>query len=138
MSRLAEQVGHKIKELRKASGMTLDELGSLLNMKGHSVWRLETGRRTPGLELLEQLAEVFHVSPAYFLDDSAFSHTPTFNPATLDPVLRDLWEELNQRFQREHPISKEQATLILRAILDAVRAFDTKTLESSTLRHDAW
>lgn len=126
MSRLTEQVGLRIKELRKQSGYTLEELGERLGMKGHSVWRLETGRRTPSLELLEQLADVFGVTPASFLSNDQISQPEGLDPDEFDPMLRDLWKELNHRFEHEHPITREQATAILQAILNTIRALDAK------------
>jgi transcriptional regulator with XRE-family HTH domain len=124
MSRLTEQVGRRIKELRKRSGYTLEELGTRLGMKGHSVWRLETGRRTPSLELLENLAQIMGVSPAFFFGVDGPARAE-WDPEQLDPLLRNLWEELNQRFHDEHPITRDQAVAILQAILDAFRACDS-------------
>lgn len=129
MSRLVEQVGLRIKELRKRSGYTLEELGALLGMKGHSVWRLETGRRTPSLELIENLAEVLGVPPSFFFEPDQLLQRPSLDPSELDPVLRDLWEELNQHFYCEHPITRDQAAAILQAILDTVRSFEPPKTE---------
>jgi len=42
-------------------------------VSGAYLWQLRTGRKTnPSMRVLEALAQVFGVSPAYFFDDEAF------------------------------------------------------------------
>ncbi|MGI6610943.1 MAG: helix-turn-helix domain-containing protein [Limnochordia bacterium] len=125
MSWLVEQVGLRIRELRKQSGYTLEELGARLGMKGHSVWRLETGRRTPSLELIEKLGEIYGVTPDYFFEaDSSVTTRP--EAKELDPLLQDLWEEWNQRLHCEHPMNRDQAAAVLRAMLGALRDLEVE------------
>ncbi len=121
MSRLVEQVSSRIRQLRQQSGYTLEELGARLGMKGHSVWRIETGRRTPSLELIEKLTEIYGVRPDYFFADSTESLSAKHAVKELDPLLRDLWQEWNQFIHCEHAIDREQAAAILRAVLHVLR-----------------
>jgi len=121
MSWLVRHVSSRIRQLRQQSGYTLEELGARLGMKGHSVWRIETGRRTPSLELIEKLTEIYGVRPDYFFTDSTGSVSAEHAVKELDPLLRDLWQEWNQFLHCEHAINREQAVAILKAVLHALR-----------------
>jgi len=65
-------IGERIKELRKSYNMTQQELGKLLNVTKVSVCCYETGTRTPSLETLIDLANVFQVSLDYLVGNDAF------------------------------------------------------------------
>lgn len=126
MSQLVDEVGQRIKDLRRRAGYTLEELGARLGIKGHSVWRLETGRRTPSLELLESLSGILGVSPAYFLGGQSCAPAPrSTQPDDLDPLLRDLWVELHECLHREQPLSPERAKEILCALIRTIQTSDS-------------
>ena len=52
-------LGNRIKELRKKLNLTQEELGKLINVTKVSICCYEKGTRTPTLETLKVLAEVF-------------------------------------------------------------------------------
>ena len=55
-------LGQRIKELRKQSGMTQDDLADLLHVTRAAVSSWETGKRTPDIYMLRDIADVFEVS----------------------------------------------------------------------------
>ena len=68
------RTGHFISELRKAKGLSQNELGSLLNVTNKAVSRWETGRGLPDSSLLLPLAEALGVTADEILR-GAFSVT---------------------------------------------------------------
>lgn len=65
-------IGHRIKELRKINNLTQQELGKLLNVTKVSVCCYENGTRTPSLDTLIDLSNIFHASLDYFVGNDAF------------------------------------------------------------------
>ncbi len=64
------ELGKKIAELRKAYGMSQEELAGKLNLTFQAVSKWETGAGFPDIELLPLLAGLFHVSIDYLLGNS--------------------------------------------------------------------
>ena len=63
-------IGEKIKMLRKSAKMTQAELAEKLGVRDAAVAKYETGRVTNlKRETIAKLAEIFDVSPIYFMDD---------------------------------------------------------------------
>lgn len=60
------RIGKRIKELRKKRGYTLRELGEKLNFDYSYLSKVENGRKTPSIELLQQMADFFNVDISYF------------------------------------------------------------------------
>lgn len=60
-------LGKRLRELRKNEGMTQQELGDLINVTKVSICCYEKGTRTPTLDTLLELSNVFHVDVNYFL-----------------------------------------------------------------------
>lgn len=60
-------IGSRLKGLRKEKKMTQSELGELLNVTKVSVCCYEKGTRTPSLETLDDLSNIFGVKVDYFL-----------------------------------------------------------------------
>lgn len=55
-------LGHNIRELRKAHGLTQEDLADRLEIHRVSLARIERGRRMPDWAFVCKLAEVFGVS----------------------------------------------------------------------------
>ena len=56
---------NRIKELRKEKGLTLKQMGQLLNMLDSTLSQYENGRRKPKEEMWQKLADFFDVSVPY-------------------------------------------------------------------------
>lgn len=55
-------IGERLRLLRKEKGMTLDELGAVLNMPKSSLSRYENGTADPSIEAVKKIARYFNVS----------------------------------------------------------------------------
>lgn len=60
------EIGQKIKVLRKARGLTQQQLADRLGLQRATISNYEIGRRTPHLSELSRLADVLGVSMEYF------------------------------------------------------------------------
>lgn len=56
-----------IRELRKAKGMTLDELADMAGTSKGYLSQIETGKRTPSIPMLRAVAEALGHDPAEFM-----------------------------------------------------------------------
>lgn len=65
-------LGARIKEQRKKLNLTQEELGKLINVTKVSVCCYEKGTRTPTLETLKVLAEVFGTDINYLLGNDSY------------------------------------------------------------------
>lgn len=59
--------GDKLKDLRKAAGMTQTELAKRLNVSKSVISYYELQERNPSPDVLIQLADIFHVTTDYLL-----------------------------------------------------------------------
>ena len=58
----------RLKQIRKAKGISQLKLAMDLNTSQNTISRYETGEREPGIRELIQLADYFHVSVDYLLE----------------------------------------------------------------------
>lgn len=65
-------IGQRIKNLRKNNKLTQEELGKKLNVTKVSICCYEKGTRTPALDTLMDLSNLFNVSLDYFVGNDAF------------------------------------------------------------------
>lgn len=61
-----EEIGKKIKILRKTRGLTQQQLADKLNVKRATISNYEIGRRSPHIKELESIAEALGVGLDYF------------------------------------------------------------------------
>lgn len=65
-------MGNRIKSLRKSNKLTQQELGKMLNVTKVSICCYEKGTRTPSMDTLIDLSNIFHVSLDYFAGNDMF------------------------------------------------------------------
>ncbi|HHW39601.1 MAG TPA: helix-turn-helix transcriptional regulator [Syntrophomonadaceae bacterium] len=70
MSNIKKTVGNNIRLLRRARGMTQERLAEIVDVSGSYIGYLERGKRSPSLDLLAKIADVFKVDPAVLLTSS--------------------------------------------------------------------
>jgi transcriptional regulator with XRE-family HTH domain/predicted transcriptional regulator len=63
-------LGHRIRHFRVAAGLTLDQLGTLVNIAGSQLSLIENGRREPRLSLISAVAAALGVEVGDLLDDA--------------------------------------------------------------------
>ena len=61
-----EEIGKKIKILRKTRGLTQEQLAEKLRVKRATISNYEIGRRSPHIKELESIAEALGVGLEYF------------------------------------------------------------------------
>lgn len=59
---IKDEIAIKIRMMRKAKGMTQEDLAKAIGQSPSSITMYETGRRTPDYDVLETIADVFNVS----------------------------------------------------------------------------
>lgn len=93
-SRLYASLGHRIRALRKQSGLSQDDLASRLGLLRTSITNIESGRQKLTLASLYKLSAAFNVSFDYLLPplDEFIKQDPVqdFNPAALKAKNEDL------------------------------------------------
>ena len=71
-----------VRQLRKERGMTQQELADKIGLTTKvTISQYETGKRKPSFEMIEALADVFHVDMNYLLDP------PSWKPNTVVQVI---------------------------------------------------
>lgn len=98
--------GAKIKQLRESLDMTQEDLGKLLGVKKAAINKYETGtvinlKRST----IENLCNIFNVTPQYLLSDSDPSQSSSSAPA---PELAEQEGELIAVFRRLSDIDQEK------------------------------
>lgn len=72
---MPETFGERLKELRKKSGLTQEELADALSVSYMTIRRWENEKTTPRLEEIKALAKALGVSEADLLNDSPPEHS---------------------------------------------------------------
>ena len=70
-------VGNKIRERRKALGLTQAELAEILSLSHQQVQRYEAGDNTVSTPRLLEIANVLNVKPSYFFDGAPLGKEST-------------------------------------------------------------
>ena len=109
--------GAKIKQLRESLDMTQEELGKLLGVKKAAINKYETGTVVNlKRSTIENLCNIFNVTPQYLLSDSDLS--PSSSPA-LAPELTEQDEKLIATFRRLNDSQQAKFLAYLDGLLDA-------------------
>ena len=77
-----EQIGLRIKTMRKSRNMTQEDLAKAIDQSASSITMYETGRREPDLETLEAMADVCNVTLGSIISGETRIETPIFIPDT--------------------------------------------------------
>jgi transcriptional regulator with XRE-family HTH domain len=70
ISRLLESVAGNVQRLRKARGLTQDELARIVGVDLRTIQRIEAGELTFTIALLSELAEGLEAHPAELVSDA--------------------------------------------------------------------
>lgn len=97
-----------IKELRQKAGYTQAQVSQLLNIQRQTYSNYENATRTPPLEIITALADLYHVSTDYLIlggeIDSAQTAPEEEAAASLNPdeqTLINIFSELSEQSQKE-------------------------------------
>ena len=97
------KIGNAMKELRKESGLTQQQLADKLMVNRKSVSRWETGRNLPDLDLLIEIADFFQVGLRELLEGEIKKSVVGQNEKeTIAKVAEYSYEEKMKLIQRMH------------------------------------
>ncbi len=97
------KIGNAMKELRKESGLTQQQLADQLMISRKSVSRWETGRNLPDLDLLIEIADFFQVGLRELLEGEIKKSVVGQNEKeTIAKVAEYSYEEKMKLIQRMH------------------------------------
>lgn len=81
----------RLKELRKAKGLSQATLAERLGMSKSTIGAYETGDIKPSVEAIEALAEFFNVNKGYLMGEE------DYGLYYMDPVVAEMAKELYER-----------------------------------------
>jgi transcriptional regulator with XRE-family HTH domain len=108
MPSLRATVGERLKVFRKLAGLTQEQLAKKASIDPKYVGDLETGRKAPSFEVLEELLRVLNVEPSEFFAFSLKLSKPVAD--TDEAVLADL-------VRRAGPTDRRLMADLLKAVL---------------------
>ena len=76
MESITARVGARIREARKARGLTLEQLAQVIHKSRASVSKYENGEITLDVQTLHEIGRALHVPPAQLLGDSGQEEAP--------------------------------------------------------------
>ncbi len=91
-------LSEKLQNLRRAAGLSQEQLAEQLGVTRQAVSKWETGEGKPDIDNLLPLAKLLHTTVDYLLDDGAeepcAEEPQTQTPPQSQSVGRELWEQL--------------------------------------------
>jgi len=89
-------LGSQLVSLRKSEGKTQKEISEILGVTRPTYTAYETGKRNPDYDMLEKIADYFHVSTDYLLGRSSIrsNQHSSFIAFPNDPLLQQWYSEL--------------------------------------------
>ena len=90
-------LSEKLQNLRRAAGLSQEQLAEQLGVTRQAVSKWETGEGKPDIDNLLPLAKLLGTTVDYLLDDGADeprTETPPHTPPQSQSVGRELWEQL--------------------------------------------
>lgn len=90
-------LSEKIFELRKANGMSQEQLAEKIGVSRQSISKWESGESTPEMERLIELSKVFNVTTDYLLKTSEVDQL-----AIRTETIEKKQERLQAEFQKQH------------------------------------
>ena len=113
-----EQIGLRIRTMRKSRNMTQEDLARAIEQSASSITMYETGRREPDLETLEAMADVFNVTLGSIISGETRIESPIFIPDTekFTKVVRYMsdkdYENVINAFKRAYQTMREKGVEI--------------------------
>ncbi len=88
------ECGNRIKEARKASGLTQAQLSAQLNIRSESLSAIENGRRSASIDLLIDISQLLDVTLDYLI------------LGKVDPALKKLYSETQKAIEHLQQMQK--------------------------------
>lgn len=79
-------MNERIREVRKAMGLTLEAFGKKIKLSQNYVWQLEKGERNPGRHTISDICRVFGVDEVWLRTGVGEMFTPKTRIEELDEI----------------------------------------------------
>src|SRR5215208_3402636 len=86
-------IGRRVREVREDLGMQRTVLARRVGVAENTIYRIETAKRTPSMELLEKIARELRTEPAALLKEPAGPLAPAPPPESGQPETAPSAEE---------------------------------------------
>ncbi len=108
----------RIRELRKARGWTLQQVGDLVGTTAQTVQRLETANMTVSTDWLDRFAQAFSVRAVDLIRDKRLSGIPVYGHLGPDGILNNAESDTSnlERLSLSSPAQDPVAVRLSRAI----------------------
>ena len=63
------KIGEKLRTLRQEKGLTVRQLGEILDVSNVHIVRIENGQRKPSIDLVDRMSRFFNVSTDQLIKD---------------------------------------------------------------------
>lgn len=100
-------IGNNIKRLRKAAGLTQEELSEKMGITAQYLSYVESGSRSPSFEVITAASDVLNVSPADLFEENTGTGKHKEIAAQLSQMIR--------------PLSKDDQDRIVKIVSQCVR-----------------
>lgn len=90
----------RLKSLRNEKNFTQAKLAEELNISKSTIAMIETGQRSPGIELLEEIADYFNVDMKYLLGKQNEKHIPKIDLS--NPMAAQLYDAYEKGSRMRH------------------------------------
>ena len=109
----------RLRELRKMSNMSQEELASKTRLSQQTISKYENGTREPDISTLKQFASIFNVSIDYLIGFSSSKHNDI-------PIISEEEKELLSYYAA---LDKTNQRCILGQMIDLIKKADEKDVE---------
>ncbi|MCK8826363.1 helix-turn-helix domain-containing protein [Natroniella acetigena] len=92
--------GKRLKKLRKEKGLKQDDLAKMINKSKSTISSYESERRIPDINVVAELADLFHVDVDYLIGKTDVKRDKTDKirqALKTNPELAEYWEEVTKR-----------------------------------------
>lgn len=122
------ELGKKIKQLRKFSGMTQEQLAEKLNISRQALSKWENGTSMPDVESVVRISKLFHIS----LDELLFQEEKYVEESKTQITLEDL-TKINMHNRRMNLLLSSGILFLIISVMMAafVNALKTTTVSMS-------
>lgn len=108
------RIGKRLRELRKALGLTQKEFASRVKVDCSHIGKIERGHQYPSLKFLERIREAYDVPLGYFFGNRGYENFLDFLPFQAKELLKD--PQKRELLKRSGELSPENLDLVMQII----------------------
>ena len=116
-----KMIGQRIREARKRSGMKQDELGTRVGIGKSSISEWESGKRSPDIDKIEDIANALNVSAAYLM---GWESEPSATPLPRMEENKSFGERLREK-RKENNLTQKQLAEIIGVAKSTVAGYES-------------